>query len=142
MQKRAEDPGNKGEADGWQNAGLDLSSWEKVKVPSGWFTDKNVYGAVWYRRDIEVPAGWAGKDLVLNLGVIDDFDTAYFNEALKSPSADDLKTIAEFLAGCERREVLPMAYAVFNRLPPEGSKPYRAMLQQAKLDELRLLSED
>ncbi len=79
MQKRVDDPGNKGELDGWQNPGIDLSSWEKVKVPTGWFTDKNIYGAIWYRRDIEVPAEWAGKDLVLNIGVIDDFDTTYFN---------------------------------------------------------------
>ena len=70
------------------------------------------------------------------------FDVMYFNESLKSPSDDDVKTICEFLAGCERREVLAMAYAVFNRLPPEKAKPYRAMLAKARLAELRLLSEN
>jgi sialate O-acetylesterase len=28
---------------------------------------------------LEVPAAWAGKDLTLKLGAIDDFDTTYFN---------------------------------------------------------------
>ena len=79
MQQRAEDPGNQGEADGWQNADTDLSSWERVKVPNGWFTSTNIYGSVWFRRDVEVPAAWAGKDVTLNLGVVDDYDTTYFN---------------------------------------------------------------
>jgi sialate O-acetylesterase len=36
-------------------------------------------GAVWFRKDIEMPAGWSGKDLDLSLGAIDDFDSTYFN---------------------------------------------------------------
>ena len=69
------------------------------------------------------------------------FDVRYFAESLKSPADEDLKTIAEFLAGCERREALPLAYAVFSSLPPEKAKPYREILSKAKLAELRLMSE-
>ena len=36
-------------------------------------------GLVWFRKTIDIPAGWAGKDLILNLGVIDDNDFTYFN---------------------------------------------------------------
>jgi len=79
MEQRAVDPGNQGALDGWQNADVNPKSWEKVKVPNGWFTDKNVYGSVWFRRDVDVPAAWAGKDLTLNLGIVDDYDTTYFN---------------------------------------------------------------
>ena len=79
MQKRAVDPGNKGEVAGWQNEGADLAGWDKVKVPNGWFPDKTIYGSVWFRRDVDVPEAWAGRDLVLNLGLVDDFDTTYFN---------------------------------------------------------------
>ncbi|MDP3850032.1 MAG: hypothetical protein Q8Q59_05985, partial [Luteolibacter sp.] len=45
------------------------------------------YGGAWakadgealFRRTIHVPAAWAGKDLSLSLGVVDDFDTTYFD---------------------------------------------------------------
>ncbi len=70
------------------------------------------------------------------------FDVQYFAESLKAPTDEELKAIAEFLAGCERREVLAMAYAVLNRLPPAQAKPYRAMLAKAKLAELRMLAEE
>jgi sialate O-acetylesterase len=36
-------------------------------------------GAVWFRKELDLPASWAGKDLVLNLPPIDDLDTTYFN---------------------------------------------------------------
>jgi sialate O-acetylesterase len=36
-------------------------------------------GAVWFRKELELPASWASKDLVLNLPPIDDLDTTYFN---------------------------------------------------------------
>jgi sialate O-acetylesterase len=45
----------------WESAGLDVD------------------GAVWFRREVDVPSAWAGRDLALNLGAIDDFDTTYFN---------------------------------------------------------------
>jgi len=45
------------------------------------------YGGAWakadgealYRKTIDIPAAWAGKDLALSLGVVDDFDNAYFD---------------------------------------------------------------
>jgi sialate O-acetylesterase len=36
-------------------------------------------GLVWFCRDIEIPASWEGKELVLNLGKINDFDLTWFN---------------------------------------------------------------
>lgn len=78
--KRAEDPGNAGEKLGWQNPVQYTLDWEEVNVPNGWFGNNvTVYGSVWYRKDVELPESWAGNDLTLELGVVDDFDTAYFN---------------------------------------------------------------
>ena len=34
---------------------------------------------MWFRREINVPADWAGRDLKLDLGQIDDDDTTYWN---------------------------------------------------------------
>ena len=44
--------------------------WEKAGLA--------IDGAVWFRRALEIPAAWAGKDLRLSLGALDDFDTTYF----------------------------------------------------------------
>ena len=45
------------------------------------------YGGAWaksdgealYRKVIEIPEEWAGKDLTLSLGIVDDFDNTYFD---------------------------------------------------------------
>jgi len=42
-------------------------------------TDGPYNGWAWYRKTLQVPAEWAGNDLELVLGVIDDWDWAYFN---------------------------------------------------------------
>ena len=36
-------------------------------------------GAVWFRKVVELPESWSGKDLVLKLTPIDDHDVTYFN---------------------------------------------------------------
>ena len=39
----------------------------------------NFDGVVWFTRTIDIPADWAGKDLTLTLGAIDDEDITYWN---------------------------------------------------------------
>jgi sialate O-acetylesterase len=39
-------------------------------------------GAVWFRRNVEIPKELEGKDLILCLGPIDDMDRTYFNGKL------------------------------------------------------------
>ncbi|HWS89589.1 MAG TPA: sialate O-acetylesterase [Pyrinomonadaceae bacterium] len=74
------DPGNKGEPAGYARPGQDPAGWKRMLLPQLWETvGLDVDGVVWFRRDVEVPAAWAGKDLTLKLGAIDDFDTTYFN---------------------------------------------------------------
>ena len=68
------------------------------------------------------------------------FDVFYFNETIRDPTDEDLNAIAEFLAGTKQRDVVSMAYAVFNRLPPEKAKPLKARLANARIEELRLLA--
>ena len=61
----------------------DDTSWEPVELPS-FFKDQgeDLDGVVWYRRHLDVPADWAGEDLELTLGPIDDADHTYFNGVL------------------------------------------------------------
>ncbi|MBF0648639.1 9-O-acetylesterase [Dysgonomonas sp. GY75] len=46
--------------------------WEKGELP-------NFDGYVWFRREINIPASWKGKELLLSLGGIDDDEITYFN---------------------------------------------------------------
>jgi len=76
------DSGNKGEALGYADPKTSTADWSKMDLPKQFETaGLLIDGAVWFRRDVEVPASWAGRDLVLNLPPIDDYDTTYFNGA-------------------------------------------------------------
>ena len=59
---------NKGEALGYADPATSTADWAKMDLPkqfeaAGLLID----GVVWFRKVVEVPASWAGKDLVLNL---------------------------------------------------------------------------
>lgn len=75
-----QDPGISAEAAGWMAPTLDDSSWQSMTLPCTWeSTGLDIDGSVWFRRTVDLPASAAGKDLVLKLGAIDDFDTTWFN---------------------------------------------------------------
>jgi len=74
------DAGNKGEALGYADPATPTADWSKMDLPQQFETaGMLIDGAVWFRRVLELPAVWAGKDLVLNLTPIDDQDVTYFN---------------------------------------------------------------
>ena len=75
-----QDPGNKGETMGYAGLSLEVAEWQKMNLPELWETaGLNIDGAVWFRKEVDVPEAWAGRDLVLSLGPIDDSDVSYFN---------------------------------------------------------------
>lgn len=66
----------------WYAPGYDDSAWPKVDLFStGWATTglNPVNGSHWFRKDIEVPQSWNGKEAVLRLGCIVDADSVYVN---------------------------------------------------------------
>ncbi|HEX3249872.1 MAG TPA: sialate O-acetylesterase, partial [Pyrinomonadaceae bacterium] len=74
------DSGNKGEALGYADPKTATADWSKMDLPKQFETaGLLIDGAVWFRREVELPASFAGKDLVLNFPPIDDYDTTYFN---------------------------------------------------------------
>jgi sialate O-acetylesterase len=74
------DPGNKGEALGYADPSTATADWAKMDLPKQFETaGLLIDGAVWFRKELDLPASWAGKDLVLNLPPIDDHDITYFN---------------------------------------------------------------
>ncbi len=74
------DSGNKGEALGYADPATATDDWSKMDLPQQLETaGLLIDGAVWFRRVLDLPESWAGKELVLNLTPIDDQDVTYFN---------------------------------------------------------------
>ncbi len=74
------------EADGglkynWKDTGLNDNDWKQMNLPAMWEERglNNFDGIVWFRKSIDIPAAWAGKNLELHVGMVDDNDITYFN---------------------------------------------------------------
>lgn len=77
---------------GWAKPKFNDSDWPGCPVP-GTFDEVagEVDGAVWYRGTLEIPSAWAGRDLELHLGVIDDLDHTYWNGTLVGQTGTETK---------------------------------------------------
>jgi len=74
------DAGNKGEALGYADPAASTTGWSRMDLPKQFETaGLLIDGAVWFRKEVELPASWAGKALVLKLPPIDDLDVTYLN---------------------------------------------------------------
>ena len=76
------DPGISAEAADWMMPDLKTSpaDWPKMEQPT-YFQNKGLSynGAIWFRREVKIPAAWVRQPLKLSLGVIDDHDITYVN---------------------------------------------------------------
>jgi len=77
------DPGFQQSKLRWAEPDFDDSAWQKMILPAYWEQAgiPDYDGTMWFRKKVLVPAEWAGKDLKLNMGGIDDYDVSYFNGA-------------------------------------------------------------
>ncbi len=68
----------------WSAPALDEREWKSMRLPAGWENRglADLDGVVWFRRHVELPRGWSGRDLALSLGRIDDEDSTYFDGVL------------------------------------------------------------
>ncbi len=102
---------------------LDATDWTDITVPKPWGEAglKDIHGLVWFRRSVDVPESWAGKDLSLALSVINDADVVWFNGTLigatQSPGTGRTYLV-------DARLVRPgknlLAIAVVNKTDPAG----------------------
>lgn len=68
------------QADDFKNEKYDDSRWETMKLPGNLErTYRNFDGHVLVRRNVEIPAAWAGKSVTMHIGGVDDKDITYFN---------------------------------------------------------------
>ena len=65
----------------WSESRHDDSAWKTMRLPAAWEQAglANFDGLVWFRKSFDLPADWAGKELKLGLGPIDDADVTWFN---------------------------------------------------------------
>jgi len=66
---------------GYQLPTYDDSTWRTDILPSKCPELDNMDGSWWYRKVVDIPAAWSGKNLVLDLGTIDEIDDVWFNGA-------------------------------------------------------------
>jgi len=79
LRERHLDEGNKGFDLGWAKADFKTADWKPIDLPGSVDNMLDGDGAIWVRRTIDIPAEWAGHELALNLGTVDDYDVAYWN---------------------------------------------------------------
>jgi sialate O-acetylesterase len=70
-----------GDKSNWADPKLDDSKWADIYAPAEWQNEgyPGYNGYAWYRRHIDIPNDWVSKDLLLNLGNVDDCDETYIN---------------------------------------------------------------
>lgn len=82
-QPHPHDPGPSPRALALVASDADVSGMQEVSVPATWES----YGGAWlhadgeavFRTEVAIPARWAGHELTLSLGAVDDFDVAYID---------------------------------------------------------------
>lgn len=65
----------------WTKPGFDASGWGTIEQPANWSSPDlaNFDGTVWCRKTVVIPESWAGRELTLELGPVDDQDETFFN---------------------------------------------------------------
>lgn len=65
----------------WADNSFDDSGWAECQVP-GFMQDYGIHDLLdyfWMRKTVDIPETWAGRNLVLGVGAVDDNDFTYFN---------------------------------------------------------------
>lgn len=65
----------------WAAPELNDSAWENIMIPTKWEDAgyEDLDGIVWFRKTVNIPESWVGRDLVLRPGTIDEVDVTWFN---------------------------------------------------------------
>ncbi len=77
----------------WASRGLNDSQWKTVSQPTPAGTVADIGGTSWFRKEVDIPSRWAGKELTLELGPISNADVTYFNGVEVGATAQETKDI-------------------------------------------------
>ena len=83
---RKDDPANRWKDlhfndDSCSRIAYDETGWHVMRLPVYWESTElgDIVGAVWFRKHLRIPSSWVGKDLVVELGPVDDMDVTFVN---------------------------------------------------------------
>jgi sialate O-acetylesterase len=80
LQARTSDAPNTGLSRGWAEIAEPTGEWNDMRLPTTWQSHGLKFsGVLWFRKTVDLPASWAGKDLELAIGSTDKSDVTYFN---------------------------------------------------------------
>ena len=81
-------------ADKLTAAAFDDSTWKTMPLPGDYkkLGLPDVDGIVWFRKMLKVPDAWAGKEIILHLGPIDEIDRSYCNGTFVGGMGRDART--------------------------------------------------
>lgn len=65
----------------WSEIDIDMTEWKTMKLPDLWENAglSGMDGIVWFRKEVELPKEWTGRDIGLHLSPVDDIDSTFFN---------------------------------------------------------------
>ncbi len=80
---RRGDPGNEGGAKGWASPRFDDSGWGEATLPGSFesLAGEGFEGGLWLRKRVELPPGWAGRALRVELGEVAGGHVVLFNDS-------------------------------------------------------------
>lgn len=83
----------------WNAAEFDDGDWDAMTLPALWERagHPGLDGLVWFRKDVAIPDGWAGRDLRIRLGAVNDRLTLWVNGVCIEAWAHNAQTEAGFL---------------------------------------------
>ena len=80
LKARTSDAPNTGLSRGWAELAEPNGEWNDMRLPTAWQSQGLKFsGVLWFRKTLDLPASWAGKDLQLAIGSTDKSDITYFN---------------------------------------------------------------
>src|SRR5690606_24421104 len=70
-----------GDRQEWASPSFDDSDWDQIRVPARWENEgfRGYDGFAWYRKKVYLPTSLANKELVLEMGYVDDIDEVFIN---------------------------------------------------------------
>lgn len=77
-------------AQAWKTPDFDDSGWTALAA-APLMMDGDVDGVAWFRKTVEIPDALAGKDMLLTLGAVDDYDETFFNGVKVGATGADVK---------------------------------------------------
>jgi sialate O-acetylesterase len=71
-------------AGNWSSLEVDTSGWKTMDLPNNWENEglSGLDGIVWFRKEVDIPGSWVGKEITVHISAVDDIDLTYFNGAL------------------------------------------------------------